>query len=414
MTGGSVINISQNIGYARDKNTDNIWFLITLLFFIIEYGRPQDKLNFIGVIRPAMLLSLLLVFSWFVKRSRVNVMGRQMVVLLIFIVLTAVYIPLAVNNHYAFQTTETLLMYLPFFFSFIIYVNSFDRLRKFFRLYIYMMFYICINVITFGSGEGMGGNFLADENDYTLYINMMIPFAFYLFLYEKNAVKKIVYASACTLGVVSIIISFSRGGFVGLLCVGFMIWLYSPRKIVTLLLIGALTVGFFQFSGEKYLTEMGTITDTEESTSKQRIETWKSGWYMFLDNPLGVGGSNFIVRFQEYQTDFFSRGMWGRAAHSVWIQLLSELGVFGVLIYGILLFYNLKDIFWLKKFKSSKDKEISFAYYLSLSFFASIIGYFASGSFISVLYYPHYYYLTAMIFVTKRLVERRVLEINVR
>lgn len=409
MIGGIITNnITQSTEHAKDKNTDKFWFLMVLLYFIIEYGRPQDKIPILGLIRPAMIVSLLLVYSWFKSGNTKIIIRKQTFVMLVFILLTALYIPFAKNAHYAFNATQTLIMYLPFFFAFIIYVNSFERLRKFINLYIGMMIYICANIVIYGPSQGMGGNFLSDENDYTLLLNMMLPFAFYLFLYEKKNTRKIMYGSACFLGIVSIIMSASRGGLVGLICVGFFVWLYSPKKILSSVLIFLLVLVFFYYADEKYLGEMGTITDTSDDTSSERIETWKSGWSMFKDNPLGVGGDNFGMRFSEYQTAKFTRDMWGRAAHSVWIQLLTELGVLGVTLYGFLLYYNLKDIFWLKKFKYNEDKDISFAFYLSLSFLTSIIGYFSSGSFLSVLYYPHYYYLTAMIIVTRRLVENKI------
>ena len=69
----------------------------------------------------------------------------------------------------------------------------------------------------------------------------------------------------------------------------------------------------------------------------------------------------------------------------------------GIVIFFRLLFYNLKDIFSLK----TKNKELSdderYLNSMSIAFLASLAGFFASASFISVLYYPHYWYLTAVI-----------------
>jgi hypothetical protein len=121
---------------------------------------------------------------------------------------------------------------------------------------------------------------------------------------------------------------------------------------------------------------------------------------MFLDNPLGVGGNNFQVRFPEYQT-YFQRGMWGRVAHSLWFTLLPELGIPGMLVYGLLLFFNLRDSVRLRTIgRTIGGVNGALVAGLGSAFLASFAGFFASGTFLSVLYYPHYWYLTGFIVAT--------------
>ena len=148
---------------------------------------------------------------------------------------------------------------------------------------------------------------------------------------------------------------------------------------------------------------MSTITDLGESTATARIESWKAAWDIFIDHPLGVGGNNFQVWFNKYQTEYFKRGMWGRVAHSLWFTLIPELGIVGIYIYFALLYQNIKDIFYLKNINNSDDYDIKYINYLSLAFLASLAGYFASGTFLSVLYYSHYWYLTAIVIATRNI-----------
>jgi O-antigen ligase len=155
------------------------------------------------------------------------------------------------------------------------------------------------------------------------------------------------------------------------------------------------------FAGNEYWNEMSTI-NPQDNTAQARIWSWKAAWDMFLDNPWGVGGYNFQVRFPDYQ-ERFQRSMWGHAAHSLWFTLLPELGVVGVVLYFFLLYYNLKDIFFLKKFARHKTPDKQFLLYLSYGLFASFVGYFVGGSLLSVLYYPHYWYLTALIIAATKI-----------
>lgn len=396
------INIKTNIA------NDSFWFFLIVVFLIIEYGRPMDIIPGWGSLRPAMIVSILLILSWFITGKIAQARSRQTLMMVLFILLLAAFIPFARNNRFAYNQTITMLLYMPFFLSAIIYINSFERLKKFFNIWMLLMIYLSIKGII---GKGIGGSsFLSDENDFSLLMNMMLPFGYFLFMYEKEFKKKMLYLASSLLAVISVVASSSRGGFVGLLSVIIVIWLFSPKKILSLLLAGLLATAIYYSADQKYWAEMSTITNTEDSTAKQRMDSWTAGWDMFKDNPFGVGGGNFIVRFPEYQPETMTRGMWGRAAHSLWFTLLPELGIFGILIYGLLLFYNLRDINWLRKFKKYPNNDIRYAYYLSLSFIASFAGYFASGTFLSVLYYPHYFYITAMIIVTRKLVAQKKID----
>lgn len=285
---------------------------------------------------------------------------------------------------------------MPFIVSVIICVNTTERLKMIVFICVLIMMYISIYAITH-NGYGPGNYFL-DENDLSLYINMWLPFGYFLFWFEKHKIKKMLYAASVILGVVAVVVSFSRGGFVGLIAVALGIWMFSHRKIIAMVFIALAVFLVFIFSDPTYREEMATVTDTEESTAVVRIESWKSGWGMFLDNPLGVGGNNFVVRFPEYQTDFFKRGMWGRAAHSLWFTLIPELGVGGIIIYSLLLYYNLKDIFLLLgKSRQVGRHETMYLESLGRAFLASFAGFFASATFLSVLYYAHYWYMTGFI-----------------
>ncbi len=374
----------------KPANSDNNWFFFTLLFIIIEYGRPQDVLP-IGFLRPAMLANLILIYFIVREKKYIRYNYKQVRYIIYFILLLACYVPFARNNFFAWSTFKTMLLYMPFILSVIATVTTIERLRKLLTVLLILMGYVTYYCLSHG---GVGsGNYFSDENDVSLYINMYLPFCFFLLLYEQRIARKILYLSGLIMGLFGIIISFSRGGFVGLLAIGAVIWLNSSRKVLSAVLIMLIGGIFYLSASEDYLKEMGTVTNTKEGTAIERIESWKAGWRMFCDNLLGVGGGNFMVRFPEYQGDYFKRGMWGRVAHSIWFTLIPELGVIGIFLYFDLLYTNIKDVLYLKRLVPRNNPDIQYLHALSMSLLASFAGYFASGSFLSVLYYPHYWYL---------------------
>lgn len=387
--------INDKIGKINDK-----WFFFAILYLVVDYGRPQDLLH-IGFMRPGMVCVLILTFFLFSNKGFLISKSRQTNIIWCFAILTAVYIPFAVNTFYAYHTTRIMLLYIPFILSIVVCVNCIERLRKMITVFTALMIYISAYSLLHG-GHGSGGWF-TDENDVSLFINMWLPFCFFLILNEKGIARKIFYAVGLVTGLMAIINSFSRGGFIGLVCMVFVIWLVSPKKLITLALICAIGFAVYTYSGEAYKNEMSTVTDTNEATAQGRLLAWRAAWDMFVDNPLGVGGNNFQIRFPEYQSAEFKRGMWGRVAHSLWFTLLPELGIVGVILYLSLLYYNLKDIFYLRKIRFDNNSDLRYLHTLSLAFIASLAGFFASATFISVLYYPHYWYMTALIVATARI-----------
>jgi hypothetical protein len=379
----------------KKVKTYSPWFVFTLLYLVIDYGRPQDILP-IGFLRPAMFMILTLTVFVLFDRKFLNPKEKQTKLIWAFIALTAVYVPFAVNNFFAYTTTKTMLLYMPFILSTIMCVISMGRLKSIMFIAACIMIYVsCYSLFYKGVGSG---NYFKDENDLGLYVNMWIPFCYFLFAAEKGKLKKIVYASGLLIGIASIVVSFSRGGLIGLICVFFVIWLFSPRKVISLAIVCVLAALVFFLAPKDYWSRMETIKDTSKGTAHERILSWEAAWDMFLDNPLGVGGNNFQVRFPDYQSSEFLKGMWGRVAHSLWFTLIPELGIVGIIIYFLLLYYNIKDILYLKGInKGKKDGDLLYLQYFSRGTIASFAGYFATGTFLSVLYYPHYWYLTGLI-----------------
>ncbi len=382
------------------------WFIFAIIYLIIDYARLQDLIPFLAHLKPGMFIIVILTFFFIFKGDISGADTKQTRLIILFILLLMTYVPLVRNNFFAWRTVKTMLLFMPFILSVIFCVRSMERLKTFMLIMICIMFYISAYSLGHG-GKGSGGYF-NDENDLSLFINMWLPFAYYLFISEKERLKKILYACAFILGIVSVVVSFSRGGFVGMIAMFFVLWCFSPRKVLTLAVVAICAFSIYFLGGEDYRTEMATVTDMEEGTADARILSWQTAWDMFLDNPLGVGGNNFQVRFPEYQGDRFPRGMWGRVAHSLWFTLIPETGILGIIIYFMLLYYNIKDIFEVKRMNSLRDSpESRYLYHMSIAMLASLAGFFASATFLSVLYYPHYWYMTAIIIAIANISKNR-------
>jgi O-antigen ligase len=249
----------------------------------------------------------------------------------------------------------------------------------------------------------------------------MIPFSFFLGMHAKANSKRLWFLIITGIFLLCNVVGLSRGGFIGMIAVGLYCWLRSPRKILSLTAVVLLILIILQLAPEGYWDEMGTITtetDNPYSTGNDRIYSWKAAWKMFLDYPiLGVGSGNFPWNFQNYEpAEGFGgnereagRGHGGRQAHSLYFTLIPEFGTVGTLLYAWMVLSSLKDLRLIrKKLREQRQQSGGDTYfrerirYLTLALEGSLVGFLVSGTFISVLYYPHFWIWMALVVTLKR------------
>lgn len=381
------------------------------MLLVIQYARPQDIFPPLEAFRPYALTAFALIGFMILTRSNIlQFQHKQIRWMWIYWGFFILYLPFTHNKSVALSHLNIVLMLMPFVLSTVILVDNVKRLRIVVDVIVIMSIVIAIRGFMLHDGFYKGamfnlGNFLGDPNDYSLFMNMMLPLSYFMFMYEKNRMwKKTIYGVAATLALVSVIISFSRGGFLGLMCTGFIMWLYSPRRLVTA------TVGVFaiivalMFVGAEWKETMGTSVDTSQSTAQTRITAWTASLKTFLHNPMGVGMYNTTSTMWEHvPTDRNPMRYYGDVSHSLWLTALVEGGIVGFSIFLYLIYLNIKDTLSMRRLKELDD-DLRFLKYFGVATFTMLIAYLVSGTFITVNYYPHFWYLTAIIAAGSRIV----------
>ncbi|RLA09529.1 MAG: hypothetical protein DRQ52_12310, partial [Gammaproteobacteria bacterium] len=116
---------------------------------------------------------------------------------------------------------------------------------------------------------------------------------------------------------------------------------------------------------------------------------------------------NFNVLFGVYQPDNMARDMWGRAAHSLWFTLIPEMGIIGIFLYLKLIFRCYSDSKWLRRNAITKPVVDAHEFELATACLASMTGCFLPSTFLSSLYYPHFWYLAVLILCARKIYEQR-------
>ncbi len=380
----------------------NAGFWVVLLYFCFEYGRFQNYIDPLKYLKIPFILSVLATFLLLKAPDKSVFLDRQIVFHFIFIVLMALSVTFAVNTYYVYVTTVGMVVvFIVGVLPSVAYLDTRRKVSLFFRVWVFLYLFLAIMTIKHG-GVGPGG-FLGDENDMALALNMAIPFAFFL---SKSPAMSGLMRAVCLVATVvimlAVVFTASRGGFIGMVTVVMGILYFSKNRIRNFLLIVVLSATALLFMPSSYVNEVESISDQSNSTRLHRLYFWGLGLDMFIDNPvLGVGAGNYPWTNRLYELkrpdydEATTRWAGGRPAHSLYFTLFPEMGLAGAGLYigiGLLMFRRMKEV--------SEDKgdvlegPVGEEFKLiARALLVSILGFLSSGTFISVLYYPHYWYL---------------------
>jgi putative inorganic carbon (HCO3(-)) transporter len=143
---------------------------------------------------------------------------------------------------------------------------------------------------------------------------------------------RVALSGAIALFLVAIFLTYSRGGFLGLLAVlGLMGWkLRSP--VLRLAMVAGLVLVIIA-AGAFWARKDSFADIRSDTTFNQRIATIKAGTLMFLDRPLfGVGPGNSLVGYPLYVPEEYHCGCQTQLViHNAFFQVMSEMGALGLL-----------------------------------------------------------------------------------
>jgi probable O-glycosylation ligase (exosortase A-associated) len=184
---------------------------------------------------------------------------------------------------------------------------------------------------------GPPDSFLADNNAFALAINMSLPMLFYLARVEKNRVLRRILNIAFVSGIITVILTYSRGGFLGLAAVLGLIAVKSRYRIFSAFLIAVCAFLVLTFVPQQWMNRMGTIDpDNLDMSARQRLVSWGTTWNFVHDYPIFGGSFHSLMNpdlFQRYESEPLPGGFLSSGPHSIYFQELGEQGFPGLALY---------------------------------------------------------------------------------
>lgn len=394
----------QQYNFANMAKQTGTLFFLTIVLFIVQYIQPEETFSFLEVIKPHLLMTALVALCLFFGKEDVfQWKHSQMKIFWLFLGLMAVLNYFSADPETGGLYVKYMLSYGVFMVALILSVTNTERLKTFIDIMIVTALVIAFR--GFLTMEGMynapffsNGNFFTDPNAFSLYMNVMLPFSYFSMVSEKNFLKRMFYLASGGVFLLGVVLSFSRGGFIGLLAVLTILFWYSPYKKQALIIVFLSFIGMWMIAPPEWKEEMSTSTDTSESTASARLSLWESSVDIFVNHPLGVGPANtplYITEHPNVDTPYVS--------HSIWFTTMADLGIIGCVLFLWIIVRNFKDVLKIIRY----DNEHSYIRLMALACLVSLIGFMATGSFLTVNYYPHMWYITAIILVLCSLYEEK-------
>jgi O-antigen ligase len=417
-------------GQWQDKRGHGLTFACLFVFSIILYFRPYELIPALSSFKSmAFYVGIVTLAVYFVSQmvieGNLTARPREVNMVLLLGIAGLLSIPLAIEPLEAWNTfVDFLIKTILIFIVLVNVVRTERRMKLLMYLALVVSIYLCIHLIgdynagvfRIGSEETntqrVGGaikGLFDNSNDLALHLVTMTPLAFMLGLENKNPLRKILFWGITLLMIAAVIITFSRGGFLGLIAMALLLVRKIGRRNKSMAL-AALVLGvvfFLAVAPGAYAGRLATIFDSASDltgSSSQRTEVLKRSFWVTLRYPVtGVGLGNFHHKSaQELGT------------HNAYTQVSSEMGIPAMVVYLIFLIHPLRKLRMMER-EMFERNENSRYYYFAIGLQASLVGYMVASFFAAVAYQWYIYYLVAYAIALRRiyyLQEAKKLEVN--
>jgi len=294
----------------------------------------------------------------------------------------------------------------------IILVTSQKKLRYLCYVTVLSIGFYAVKGAIFGlrtAGEervwGPTGSFIEDNNFLAVAVNMTLPFLFFLARSEKNKKLRMLFWTVFVCGIASVVLSYSRGGLLGLAIVLGILTMKSRHKLVGAALVIVLACAVIVYAPPTWFSRMDEIAHGNlDSSAQERLDAWHFAGVLASHYPLTGGG------FETFTPDLFERFTPDRGfagPHSIYFQMLGEQGYVGLFLFLSLLF-SCHFTCWKLRRQSRRFAQTAWIEPYTEMIQVSLVAYMVSGAFLAMAYFDYFWQIVAMTAILRILYRREV------
>ncbi|MDQ3129330.1 MAG: O-antigen ligase family protein, partial [Acidobacteriota bacterium] len=357
-----------------ERNGHTLTFVGLYLFSIMVLFRPYELVTELGFLKStafyfAAATLAIYIPTQFATEGSLTILSTEVKAILALMFIALVTIPIAKDPATAWDQFNE-----PFIKAVLIFVVMVNVLRTRKRLINLMwlsfamgiyLSYMAIDLYMKGEfavedyrvAVNIGGIF-ENPNDMALHFVIITPLAIALALASKSKFSRIVYFAMATLFVSANMVTFSRGGFLGLLASAIvLVWKLGCKyrlnvTIASVVIGGSMILLAPGNYGLRMLSIFIPGLDPVGS-SDQRRELLERSILVTLRNPWGIGIGNFPIV-----------GVRNLVTHNAYTQVSAELGILGLIAYLIFMISPFRKLGAIERTLFAKDVNDWF-YYLA-------------------------------------------------
>lgn len=339
--------------------------LLTFMYFVY----PEKYIWGIENYRMVLVLNLVLIFITWYHHGRIDIFSdifSKLILLLLFSFFISSQFAL-VSTAYAMEKTQLFLKLTIYFLTLKTLLSDARTVRLFYQGCLFSITLLAawgIQQYALGNVrlEGFGGGQLLGSNQLASGLVWALPIGYFFMELTQGGWKKYLYLFSSGIIFVGIICTESRQAFLAILLYGVYIFMTSKRKVyfsVVLLLTLSLGIGFVP---DSYWDRMKTIQNYEEDASATgRLEIWTQAVELWKENPFfGIGPGNFKKISPEYLGQ-------ERVTHNTYFQILSEQGLFGFIMFYLIMSLTIISLGRLVKLFRYHDQASEIYSYASMA-----------------------------------------------
>jgi putative inorganic carbon (hco3(-)) transporter len=293
---------------------------------------------------PAKAIGVLAVVSWLVAwlvRGRPVVGAPQMWFLAALGIWVVTILPVAVDQRSALIAVSR---YGMFFVLFFLIVQSVAGDRRRLELLVDVAvaaaaISAAIGLVAFLRGHvGRASGPLPGPDDFGFLLGSTLPLAVWRLRRSTTRLEQVLSVAAVSVLFATILATLSRGALVALAAAG--LWTIVTgrvhlRRAVLVLFVGVLVAGgAYTFARAQVSSAVSSKQDVAAQNVHARLYYWKIALLEFQASPLlGVGPGNYTDRFPEFGLPY-SFGIGVQTTHNTYLNMLSELGLPGALLFA--------------------------------------------------------------------------------
>lgn len=380
------------------KQPASFWFICAYLFF--EYVRPQTVYSSIDILPWGQTLLILCVVAFLLEGKTFKLRTPAGPLLVLFTVIVLASSVMAYSPRLAFNNLE---LYLSWVLIYLLITNIVTTEQRFFIFFLSFLLYSFkmsqhgarswvmrgFGFVDWGVTGAPGWFHNSGEVGIQMCVFFPLAVAFYIALkHHWGKWRKLFFLLFPITAVMTMIASSSRGALLGGALVLLWMVLRSRHRVKALLSAAVVTVAVIAFVPKEFKDRFTTMG--EDDTSESRLVVWRYGMETAKQHPvLGIGYKNW----SHYATRAYGRPL---LPHNIFVEAAAELGYTGLL--GFLLLIG--ATFWVnantRKIIRRIPGDQRFLNQVAHGLDGALIGYMASGFFITVLFYPYFWINLAM------------------